>query len=216
MSDSLIFTGNLFSTERTRAAVDYGASFEPYAKTTPRPGWRRLEYRTSQPLLEGQLADRGPYTYPFLLRSSGPRFLLLGPESTLPEHFLVKVGLWRNVLRPSIRVPELVQAVTAHPGPYSLSAVFARTDAYGHSLRTVMLYGSDLANAKLFRNILGELSPFRATLRDVRTRHEVITVGSRGEIAFHYSGPNTLAKVDEALTYISEGKHMRWGANADK
>jgi hypothetical protein len=212
---SAVFTGNLFSTEQSPIKVDHQAYLSEYAVKRPAKGWAELLYTSRRPLLHGQLEGQTQYDYPFLLRTVGPRFLLLAPDSDLPEHLLNKADLWRYVVRPSIDVHKLVNDVAAHPGPYSLSAVWARIDAYGQDLRTTIFYGNDLANARLFREILKELSPYRATLRDVRSNQEVVTVGSRGEIGFHYSGARSLTNLDAGLNFVSRSGHMTWSAEGD-
>ncbi|HKY35310.1 MAG TPA: hypothetical protein VJN18_05180 [Polyangiaceae bacterium] len=212
-------SGALFSAEQRGGETGYATLLtKAVAKAAPVSGraqWTQLTYQTARPLLEHEEEGRGPYRYYFLLRPSGTRFLLLGDHSSLPEQLLTHAGLWRSLSRPTIDVAGLVRGITEKPGQYSISTLYARVDAFGHALRTIALFGTDLANARLFRDMLPQLSPYRATLRDVRTRHEILTVGSRGEVGFHFAGGNSLARVDAALAFISQTGHMTWTTGND-
>ena len=72
------------------------------------------------------------------------------------------------------------------------------------------LYGADVGDSKLFRDMLSGLQPYRVTLRKVESGQEVVSVGSRGEIGFHFSGKRSLSDTDAALRFLAKGSYIDW------
>jgi hypothetical protein len=151
------------------------------------------------------------YKYFFLVRESGEHILLLGGHFSLIEILLDKCGLKDYAFCPAIEVPLLVKSLTESPSSYVMSAVYARVQGFGQSLRSVALYGSDVGEARLFRDILDGLQPYRVALRKVESGEEILSVGSRGEVSFHYNGRKSLTEVDGALGFLARSKYIDWG-----
>jgi hypothetical protein len=211
---SMPASGGLFEVDSAHSSSYETPLLRYEVQRSPKRGWHFLVLRTSESLLD-RSEPRGDYAYHFLLRRSKGRFLLLAEHAALVEVLLVKADLWKLVHRPTVDVQSLVTQLVHSPGRYALSKVYCRVDRYGKALRTVVLFGSDLANAQLFKSLLPELVPYRGTLRDIRLRADVLAIGSRGDVSFHFHGGDTLAGVDAAMKFLSEGKLLNWEASDD-
>lgn len=176
------------------------------------PGWCSYRLTTDNALLGEQeaSAEDGRYAYRFLVRQSGARFLLACTAKEIFAYLLQIAVLENRVASPTIDVTALVTAVAENPKDYALSMVNARVDGYGQAFRSMIMYGSDLADAKLFRDVLPRIAPYRATLRCQLRREDILTVSSRGEVSFMYRGSQSLREVDDALRFIAQGKFMDW------
>jgi hypothetical protein len=142
--------------------------------------------------------------------SNKTRLLLLSSNDELVDKFLMQ-SHWKNHVKAAqIMIPDLVRQLTEKPDVYSLGIVYARVDGYGRSLRAISLYGADLAEAQLFRDILPKLVPFRTLLRDVRTGNDILQIGSKGEVGFNYRNPKSLSAVDKALFFLTEKGLLLW------
>jgi hypothetical protein len=209
-----IFTGGLY--EFIDEGVELPAVFSGIdfieAIKKESPGWYSFLFRSDKPLTQEDIERPPPYFYPFLSRisSSNKRLLLLSVNDILVNKFFAGTS-WTNYLKAAqIKVPDLVRQLTEKPDVYCLSVVFARIDGYGRSLRTISLYGTDLAEAQLFRDILPKLVPYRAHLRDVRTGEEILQVGSKGEVVFNYRDTATLSKIDKSLLFLTKHGFLVW------
>ena len=175
--------------------------------------WHNITIRSEKPLIREDMGSTNPhFFYKFLLRSSsnGKRFLLLSTHEELVGIFLELVK-WRNYVQPAnIKVYNLVKELTEKPDRYCLGIVYARVDGYCRSLRTISLYGADLAEAQLFRDILPKLVPFRTQLREVRTGSEILQVSFKGEVSFSYNNTNSLIEVDQALHFLTTHGFLIW------
>jgi hypothetical protein len=182
---------------------------------SPIKGWSMLFVSTEEPILpEGPVESfNGGYKYTFALRRSGPHFLLAGHSQELVEQ-LLKIAEIR-VSNPRINVSSLVKDLTSTPESYLLSAVYAKVEAFGASLRSLSFFGADLADARLFRETLNTCNPYRACLRDIRKKEDVLTIGSRGEVQFHYRGDSSLVDVDKALAFMTAKNYLDWGVRLD-
>lgn len=175
-------------------------------------GWYSLTIKSDKALLKEYEVPSPFYEYAFLLRISPQtnRFLLLATHDELVPIIIDWTG-WRGILKTAdINVPLLVNHLTEKPSYYSLGALYARVDGYGRSLRSIALYGADLAEAQIFRNILPNLVPYHVQLRDVRTGNEIVRVGVQGDIGFVYHGKNRLQEIDRALLYLTKNKFLTW------
>jgi hypothetical protein len=176
-------------------------------------GWYSLTFRSNEPMMgEDKMLVPPPYYYPFLVRvSSGKkRLLLLSLDDSLINKLLALMDWARRIKPAQIKIPDLVKQLTEKPDAYSLSIVFARVDGYGRSLRAISIYGTDLGDAQLFRDILPKLVPFRVQLRNVRTGEEVLQIGTKGEVGFSYRDATTLQKVDKALIFLTRHGFLIW------
>lgn len=195
-----------------------GYDFIESATEAPR-GWITITIKSEKPLMgeaEVHLMKEGeehlPYYYHFLFRrsASADRFLLLTANLELINFFVEWIGWQTLITTASIKIQDLVNDITAKPAHYCLGAVQARVDGYGRSLKAMSLYGMDLADAQLFRDILPKLVPHYVHLHDVRTGSEIIRVGNQGKIKFSYHGKESLLEVDKALLYLSKHGYLQW------
>jgi hypothetical protein len=136
--------------------------------------------------------------------------MLVGTAQEVVSYVLKETTLVGGVTSPAVNVAKLVGDLASTPDSYSLGTVHARVDGYGHSLRSLVMYGDDLADARLFRDVLSRIAPYRVSLRDVLTKDELLTIGSRGDVGFHCRGVKTLAEVDKALGFLSSRGYMAW------
>jgi hypothetical protein len=174
-------------------------------------GWVHLQLESSSPLIRETLHPTHTYLYDFLfLGGQFSRFLLVSTHAELVDVLLEKAHLSRNVYRPDIDVARLVNDLAQEPGKYSIGAVYARIEGQGQSLRTTRFFGNDLGESDLFRRLLREIAPYRATLRDVVKRVETASIGSKGEIGFTYTGPSSMHDADIALRFLSERGYLNW------
>jgi hypothetical protein len=140
----------------------------------------------------------------------------LSNHRDLPLLLIEKASLSARIFRPEINIHGLVNDLAIHPGKYSMGTVWARIEGQGQMLRTAGLYGDDLGESELFRRLLQEIQAFRVTLRDVVTRSEIISVGSRGEVEFDYTGPDTLVAVDTALHFLTSRSYLKWDIDSSR
>ena len=209
---ALPFAGALYMPRRTGSEAEIYLSniANLSSQSAETLGWNRLTYHSDLPLLSHELEDPAGHSYYYLLRRSRERFLLLSTSSELVDSLLKHTGQAHRMISPAIDVPRLVKELAEKPQVYVMSAVWARVDGYGQALRTLALYGSDLAEAKLFRTMLSEIIPYRVTLRNVRTHHDALTIGSRGEVAFNYRGSTSLHEVDQTFRFLSTSGYLQW------
>lgn len=206
---SLPVTGALFGFRRI---IENGWLSRPEMAIEPSPikGWTTISLTSSSPLLGEAGGGVDTFRYFFLLRESGKHLLLLGEHLSLVETFIAKFGLREYSFCPAVEIQRLVKSLVECPSSYVMSAVYARVQGFGQSLRSISLYGSDVGDARLFRDIIEGLQPYRVTLRKVETGEEVISIGSRGETSFHYNGPKCLREVDRALQFLAKEKYIDW------
>ena len=165
------------------------------------------------------LTGGGPATYPFLLRESSDRLILLSTHTTIVQSFFRACGIESMIEYPRVNIVQLVSAVTAPAEPegriYRLGAVFAAAEGYGRSLKTVAFWGDDLGDARLFREISPKLAPFRAAVRDVRTDREIASIGSNGEVSLFYRGLGHLDQTDRLFRFFTHLDLITWGVSHD-
>lgn len=179
-------------------------------------GWFSATLESSIPLMN-EPADSAPiYQYRYLVRRGRTgHFLVVTSHYDLLLSLLQRAGFHKLLTNPAVNIPMVVKELTDNPGSYAMSAVFAYVDGYGESIRSISFYGDDLAEAALFRETLPKIRPRRVSLRDVTTMTEVLSIGSRGQISFHYSGDRSLVDVDSALRFLSQRNYLTWEAEAD-
>lgn len=177
-------------------------------------GYFCLEMVRSAPLL-GEPAGLGEYKYPLLVRKgSGDKILLAAIYHGLPQAILDAAGCIRRV-QPTVLVRELVQELVDHPDQYCLGGTYARIKGHGDKLRSAGFFGDDLGDADLFRSLLSQISPYRATLRTVQGNYEALSIGSGGELNFYFHGLQSLERLDQVLAFLSSRGFLRWASDPD-
>ena len=116
----------------------------------------------------------------------------------------------RTTFRPWVDVPRLVVECATRPSRFVLGSIYARVDGFGEAIRTIALYGADLADADLFVNLLPHLVPHRATLKDSAKGIDVLNVGVDGEVGFRFRGMEALSDLDRALKHLSDNGWIHW------
>lgn len=161
------------------------------------------------------LTDNTTPLYKFWVRKGGEgRLLIVSTKndyvSRLLEEF--KLTSWFNNT-PTVNIEGLLNDLMRQPRitDYSLGAIYARINGYGQDLRTIILYGDDIASASLFELKISPYStPYRLVLRKNRWK-EVINISEKAEIAFNYRNMESLAELDEALKVIAKDLgHLEW------
>jgi hypothetical protein len=206
-------TGSLIALSRPRSAIVARLAEDP-----------RIEIEGMGP--KGWFAGRCAFTraaipssgtprVPIVLRESGSHLLIASNRSGNDARFINLFGSLASARRPVVSVTAIVSDLARQPGKYCLSSVHARVNGYGRSIRTVALYGDDLAEANLFGEILPRLTPFFTMLREIATRRDVLGIGSRGEITFFYHGARSLFDAEGCLRYLKAGGYLNWGEHAN-
>jgi hypothetical protein len=174
-------------------------------------GWVHLQLASDVALIREKLQVNPEYRYDFLFRGGQfSRFLLVSTHAELVDVLLEKLHLIRNVFRPDIDVARLVNDLAEEPGKYTIGAVYARIEGQGQALRTTGFFGYDLGESDLFRRLLPEIVPYRVSLRDVVKRVETVSIGSKGEVGFTYTGPGSMHDADAALRFLSSRRYLNW------
>lgn len=191
----------------------------------PSGRWKYVWYESEHPLPKDEkstankVTAEGKYEYPFLLRESEDRFILMSLDETLISSFTKDLKLTRTLQRPKIDIGALVRDLVSPPmsaedgnigREYLMSRIWAAVDGYGRALRTISFSGDDLAEAQLFASSLKVISPFRVVLRDAKTEAEVISIGSNGELSMYYRGPSHLSELDRLLKFLTRRKYISW------
>lgn len=185
------------------------------------PGWHLFEWVSEFDAgteARGVREDDGRFVYPLLLREVEERFLLASTHSEVVQRFITHNRLARLIERPMIDVAGLVRESvfpsaneqTPNLSSYRMGALYAAVDGFGRSVRTISLFGDDLASAGVVREILKYLNAFRVTLREARSEQEVLSVSTQGEISFYYRGASSLEGVDKALAHVRRGNFIHW------
>jgi hypothetical protein len=205
---SLLFTGGLYAT-----IGDNHEGWNSLPNVTVEHAlpsrWLRLCLDSKTPLLPAE-PPQAQYKYYFLIRPSGPRFLLVSSHTGLDEQLIVRSKGKIAAIRPTIDIPKLVKELTDVPGRYVMGALYARVEGFGQTLRSMSLYGTDLAASSLFTEILPMLVSHRVVLKDISTRMDTLSVASRGEVSFQYSGLRSLRAVEQTLSFLSNHHYIEW------
>lgn len=175
-----------------------------------RRGWDWLTLTSKDPLLKELPSLSDLFHYSFLLRTHKEHIVLLGQENSIVELLIDRYHLRPRLYCPSVAVESLVKSLVENPGPYVLSAVYARVEGYGQALRSVVLYGADLGSARLFRDMLKDLQPYRVGLRRHATGQEILSIGSRGEMNFIFNGVGSLEQIDRTLGFLATESFIDW------
>lgn len=184
------------------------------------PGpWRIMEYNSARPLLNEPEIGREFYTYPFLIRESQDRFILLSHDEVLVSEIINKPVLANLLQRPKINIADLVRDIVSPLGQngrkYLMSGAWAAVDGQGKRLKTLSFFGDDLAESELFCSLLKMetpcvVSPYRVVLRDIKTKAEIVSVGSNGELSIYLRGTQHLAALDELMKFLTRSGYVTW------
>lgn len=186
--------------------------------------WKYFWYKSHKNLLSeahspvAQTAD-GTYDYPFLLRESEDRFILLSLDESLVTGLTKELRIPRVLQKPKIDIEQLVRDLVTPPQrgdnedtgrEYLMARVWASVDGYGRALRSMSFSGDDLAEAQLFSSTLKSVSPFRVILRGIKTNQEIVNIGSNGELSILYRGSRHLDELDKLLKFLTRGGYITW------
>ena len=96
--------------------------------------WEEYEYSCDKALLkEDQFNISGPYKYRIIIRRSGTRLLIMGPNRDIVEHFIsstLTLTVLPGLHSVSIAVDDFVKAIVKSPVDYVLSFVHVKVPAF--------------------------------------------------------------------------------------
>lgn len=175
--------------------------------------------------------DRLMFSTPFLVkghrqtdqkrgdRSSSEKIVLLALHDEFVEWLLDAGGVIGRTIPPRINVDKLARdlvtppvAVTEAVGgrPYLMGAVWAAVEGDGDALRSVVLYGNDLADARLFQQLLKRINVHRIGVRHL-TGKEILGISSVGQVSLQsHRGLAHLKMIDELLTFLEGSGYIDW------
>lgn len=219
-------SGNLFRQRNNLSFATWAQQIQDvqFADKVGDGGWHLYNWRTSEEVGFSQDNDinkpdsTGFYSYPLLIREVEDRFMVVSIHSSVIQAFINRKRLARQIEKPDINISSIVQNSVfpsdvegqSKGNAFRLAAVYAHVDGFGLSLQKISLFGEDICNANLIKDILKYLNPYRVTLRDIRASSEILSIGSTGEISFYYKGPISLDKVDRAMAFIRRGNYIQW------
>jgi len=176
-----------------------------------RPGWWNLRWHSKEPLFDEPRG--GDYTYDFLFRQGREGYVLASTAAELVTklHDVVAPGHYPVV--PLVRVHEMTRQLFEKPEEYSVTALHARINGYGRNLRSVSLYGDDLGEAALVRQVFETSVVTRVQLRQLRQRRDVLSIGKNGGIYFSFDRVECLRDVDMCLRFISSRGYILWSGS---
>jgi hypothetical protein len=98
---------------------------------------------------------------------------------------------------------------------YYLTGVWAHLETYGDGLRSVGLWGDDVAavlgQVPHLHELQKELLAYRVSLRLRKNpRQTWMSIGTRGEVSFRYSGTTSLNDVRSAFAELTRGEYISW------
>lgn len=211
ISDSPAFHGQLIQWPSTSGgdSIQWNDSTGVSLLNEGVKGWREFSLKSSQPLC-GEMAtvSMDSFNYRFLVRDSRFKALVSSPHNAIISEALRRSSLAGHV-QPHVNIEGLVRDLTSgERALYAMSRLYSRIEGFGNSLRSVSLYGEDLAGARLFHEILGRLLPHRVELRDLRTGSTLLSIASRGEVSFVYRGNGSLVSVDATMKNLA--RYITW------
>jgi len=175
-------------------------------------GWEKYEFLSLVPLLnEEEVSRPGPYRYPLICRTSGPRILILSSHREIVDYLLIPQvpELLPRLTYIPIEIDKLVRDITNSPSQYLLSAAYAKVQGFGGSLKTASFFGDDLANASLFRDNLQLMTFYSCGLRKAEGGKEIIRLGNEGSVSFVFSGPERLLQVQDVIKYLRDRNYAK-------
>ena len=169
---------------------------------------------TWQALSSSGLPEPDSERHTFLLRPSDDRFMLLASHNSAVEAFLRRSRIESLIEYPRIDIPVVVRTLAEGEDErgreYKMGAVFGTVEGQGRPLRTMALWGDDLAGAGIFSDLLALITPYRVSFRDYRSEREVASVGSQGEVSLYFRGVLHLDQTDRLFRYLSKRHLIHW------
>jgi hypothetical protein len=183
--------------------------------------WQTFSLATKVPLTATGVETNadGSYHYPFLVRISGGRIMLVAREAALIEQVLERSLVIGHVDSPRILIDKAVRDLVFPSGDiapsmagrkYTIGSIYAAVEGYARALRSISLFGDDLAEAELFRYALKQMSVHRAAIRDPATDKELMSVSSNGGVDFHYKGVAHLNAIDALTSFLRANGYIEW------
>lgn len=175
-------------------------------------GWKYVRYATKEPFSSIPEQNKlDTYEYFFLLRPSGSHSLLVGAEGGMVDVLIQRTTLNEGIYAPRVFVDRLVTDLANSPDDrFLMGGVFARIEGYGNSLRSIALWGADVADAELFHRIRANIAPYRVELRDVKRGSQILSISSRGELTFNYDRPELLLDITTTLKTLHDEGYIEW------
>lgn len=150
----------------------------------------------------------------FIVRQSSDRFMLLSTHGTIVEAFFRQARMSDLIEFPRIDIGAIVNHLSgtesADGREYRMGVLFGQLEGYGRALRTIGLWGDDIANAQFFYQIRHQISAYRVSIRDTRSDREVASVGSQGEVSFYYRGLIQLDQTDRLMKFLTGLNVISW------
>ena len=183
-----------------------------YQRLIPSSQWEEYTYKCDVAFRgEDHYGVPSPYEYAVVIRRSGPRCLILASARNIAQH-LISTDLARvispRLVTVSIAVDNLVRKLCQKPTVYVLSFVHARLPAFGASLRSVSLYGDDLAEASMFRDHVGLMNFFTCGLRRAVGGPELLRLGADGTVSFYLTDPHRVLEVEGVLSFLRQEGYL--------
>lgn len=219
-NDYLQLSGSLFYPPKSRnfwdcirtfdAAHDFQELLPGWIRfyVTPDESWSATHNRSE----DIENTDRITY---FVRKGNKGRILLVSTRNELVVQLLHKIDCsnWINST-PTVKIGSLLNDLIARPRKidnYSIGAIYAKVEGYGQSLRTIILYGDDIASTPFFEEkVLPNTLPYRITLRKNRWR-EVMSIGEKADIYFPYRNTDSLKEIDDLVKVIGlTHGHLDW------
>jgi hypothetical protein len=183
--------------------------------------WQTFSIETKSPLTSTSVETNaeGSFFYPFLARVSGDRIILVAREAALIDQIFEISSVSGHVDSPRILIDKAVRdlvfpaggtSVSAVGRKYTIGSIYAAVEGYARALRSISLFGDDLAEAELFRYALKQMSVHRAGIRDPATDKELMSVSSNGGVDFHYKGVSHLNAIDALTSFMRVNGYIEW------
>ena len=175
-------------------------------------GWKCIKYSSKDAFLPSpEQSKLDIYEYYFMMRPSGPHSVLVGAEGGMVEVLIQRTALNEGIYTPRVFVDRLVANLANSPDDrFLMGGVFARIEGYGNSLRSIALWGADVADAELFHRIRANIAPYRVELRDVKRGSQILSISSRGELTFNYDRPELLTDITTTLKILHDEGYIEW------
>ena len=173
--------------------------------------WIEITYSTTKPLIVDDEHRTGTIEYRFMFRQSGYHAILVSPASDAVPALLDRLGMVTVIHQPEVQVDTLVRQLVKEPhAQYVIGALFAKVHGFGHALRSIALWGSDVGCTRLFVDILDRLYVYRLELRDVRSGSPIVSIDSHGDLSFSMDGARSLQEVTQALRFLTQRELILW------
>lgn len=161
----------------------------------------------------------GSFAYPFLVRTSEDRYIIVSKDAGLVDQMLERAGVGGHVHAPRVQVdrlarelvfPKTLEGEKIAGRRYTIGSLYAAVEGYARSLRNVIFYGDDLAEAELFRYMLKQSVVTRIGLRDPRIDKDLLNIGSTGSVDFQYRGIAHLNAIDQLTRFMRARGDIEW------